>query len=189
MVRLVKDGRLVTNHWNWQFEPVSEVRLSGSYYLTLALMPPGETSPGYATRLCIHCCFDVPIVHWSSIHFISCSEGSSILEYRKHFLFAGGNHTLGSGNPLVACLMSHRRYFSRLWLHPPAHTNGWPCACRWLAIGLSQLHDVTYYQWQTMQVMVIHEMKKVLINKFNTKVIFGIIFKHLGQIMIAIKVV
>jgi len=40
-----------------------------------------------------------------------------------------------------------------------------------------------------MQVMVIHVMKKVFMNKFNTKVIFGTIFKHLGQIMIAIKVV
>jgi len=27
MVRLVKDGHLVTNHCNWQFKPVSEVRL------------------------------------------------------------------------------------------------------------------------------------------------------------------
>ena len=40
-----------------------------------------------------------------------------------------------------------------------------------------------------MQVMMIHEKKKVLINKFNNKLIFGTIFKHLGQIMIAIKVV
>ena len=184
MAGLVKDGHLVTNHWNWQFETISEVRFSGNYYLTLALIICND--PWLCNKTCTHCCFDVSTVCWSSIHFISCSEGSSILECKKIFLFAGGNHTLGSGNhtigsgnhtlgsgnPLVACLMSHLSgHFSRLWLHSPAHTNSWPHACKWLAYGSFQLLDVTYYQWQTMQVMVIQG----LMNKFNTKVIFGTI--------------
>ena len=37
-----------------------------------------------------------------------------------------------------------------------------------------------------MQVKVIHEMKKVLMNKFKTKVIFGTTFKPLGRFVIEI---